>query len=258
MNTVHRQQYRDNDGMSAAVIARQRSETPALTQLLQRHDTWRGMEKASAGTALPVLETGYRTLNRALRGNGWPRSGTTEVLSDGNGLGAMGLFLPAMTTLCPQQRWQVFINAPCTPYVPVLRARKIDPTQVLMVHPQSREDLLWSVEQSLRSRTSSAVFAWLGSGSYRYSELRKLQLAAADSGCLAVLFRSSQAAQSHAPSVLRLQMRSWRCVHILKQRGGLQGINVDLPVDDDIPAQPQLWELPVYPPPKSQQQPAAL
>jgi hypothetical protein len=33
-------------------------------------------------------------------------------------------------------------------------------------------------------------------------------------------------------------------VHILKQRGGNQGLDVELPPSEDVPHQPQLWELP--------------
>jgi protein ImuA len=228
-----------------------------LREVLHRQDTWQGHKHdALHPRSKPGIDSGYKLLNRALRGQGWPTQGCIEVLSDGSGLGAMGLFLPAMAQLCARQRWQVFINAPCTPYAPVLRARRIDPSQVLMVHPQRREDLLWSIEQSLRSQTSSAVFAWLGQERFRYAELRKLQLAAAESGCLTVLFRPLLAGSSHSPAALRLQVNGWRSVHILKQRGGLQGIDVALPVDDDVPHEPQLWELPAYPANTLQQQPA--
>ena len=161
-------------------------------------------------------------------------------------MGAMGVFLPAMEKLSEQGRWQAFIAPPYTPYAPLLAARGIDTQQVLLVHPQNREDLLWATEQALRSGTCSAVFSWLGAADYRYSELRKLQLAAAGSDTLAVLFRATEAGINHAPAGLRLQMREYRKVHILKQRGGYQDVDVELPPADDVPHQPQLWELPVY------------
>ena len=178
------------------------------------------------------------------------------MLSDGCGLGSMGLFLPAMERLSAEGRWQVFIAPPFTPYAPLLQARGIDTEQILLVHPKSREDLLWATEQALRSSTSSAVFSWLGAHEYRYGELRKLQLAAADSDSLAVLFRPHSAARNHAPASLRLQMREYRKVHILKQRGGNQYIDVDLPPAEDVPEQPQLWELPVWQEPAPKVQPA--
>ncbi len=227
-----------------------------LEQVIQRRDTWQGRQGHFAGQALPAnsdfhcrehLPTGYSTLDAELQQRGWPLGSTIELLSDGGGLGAMGLFLPAMEKLSEQGRWQVFIAPPYTPYAPLLAARGIDTRQVLLIHPQNREDLLWATEQALRSTTCSAVFSWLGSGDHRYSELRKLQLAAAGGDSLAVLFRPLAAACNHAPAGLRLQMREYRQVHILKQRGGNQDVDVDLPPAEDVPHQPQLWELPAQP-----------
>ncbi|MCZ6828694.1 MAG: translesion DNA synthesis-associated protein ImuA [Gammaproteobacteria bacterium] len=222
----------------------------AIDQVIQRNDTWLGRNTA---TVQRSLATGYRKLDEQLYGNGWPLGNTVELLSDGNGLGAMGLFLPAMEQLSQQGRWQAFIAPPYTPYAPLLEARGIDVQQVLLVHPQSRQDLLWSIEQALRSSTCSAVFAWLGAAEFRYSELRKLQLAAAGSDVFSVLFRARQAAHNHAPAALRLEMKEYRRVHILKQRGGNQYLDVNLGVEDDIPGQPQLWELPAYPAAESRQ-----
>jgi protein ImuA len=228
-----------------------------LEQIINRKDTWLGRHRRfqhyipSANSGLHSCEqglaTGYKTLDAQLDQGGWPLGSTIELLSDSNGLGAMGLFLPAMEKLSAQGRWQAFIAPPYIPYAPLLAARGIDTRQVLLVHPQNRQDLLWSTEQALRSTTCSAVFSWLGAHNYRYSELRKLQLAAAGSDSLAVLFRPHQAADNHAPASLRLQMREYRRVHILKQRGGNQHIDVDLPESEDVPGQPQLWELPVWP-----------
>jgi protein ImuA len=227
-----------------------------LEQVIQRRDTWRGRQGHFADQILSAnsdchgrdsLSSGYSTLDGELQQGGLPLGSTIELLSDGSGLGAMGLFLPAMEKLSEQGRWQVFIAPPYTPYAPLLAARGVDTQQVLLVHPQNREDLLWATEQALRSTTCSAVFSWLGADNYRYTELRKLQLAAASGDSLAVLFRPHQAACNHAPAGLRLQMREYRKVHILKQRGGNQGIDVDLPPSEDVPHQPQLWELPAWP-----------
>jgi len=226
-----------------------------LEQVIRRNDTWRGRQRHFQGHRVSAnsdyhgatgLATGYTILDAQLQQGGWPLDSTVEVLSDGCGLGAMGLFLPAMERLSEQGRWQVFIAPPYIPYAPLLAARGIDTRQVLLVHPQNRLDLLWATEQALRSTTCSAVFSWLGAQDYRYGELRKLQLAAASGDSLAVLFRPNQAGHNHAPSSLRLQMREYRKVHILKQRGGNQSIDVELSPAEDEPLQPQLWELPVW------------
>lgn len=227
----------------------------ALEQVILRRDTWRGRSPHFGGLPLSAnsdshrggLKSGYRALDAALQQGGWPEATAVEVLSDSSGMGAMGLFLPAMERLSAQGRWQAFIAPPWTPYAPLLAARGIDTQQVLLVHPRGREDLLWSIEQALRSSTCSAVFSWLGDTQYRYSELRKLQLAAADSDTLCVLFRSQRAAAESSPVGLRLQMREYRKVHILKQRGGQQQLDVDLSPNDELPHQPQLWELPAWP-----------
>jgi len=228
-----------------------------LEQVINRNDTWRGRHRrfhhhepsansdshSHTGTG---LTTGYTSLDTQLDQGGWPLDSTVELLSDSNGLGAMGLFLPAMEQLSEQGRWQAFIAPPYIPYAPLLAARGIDTQQVLLVHPKNRQDLLWSTEQALRSSTCSAVFSWLGNEKFSYGELRKLQLAAAGGDCLAVLFRPNQVCDHHAPASLRLQMREYRKVHILKQRGGNQRIDVELPLAEDVPQQPQLWELPAW------------
>lgn len=225
-----------------------------LEQVMRRQDTWVGRSRniTSARAAANSdrhghthLSSGYSALDAALCEGGWPLGNTIELLSDASGMGAMGLFLPAMASLsAQQQQWLVFIAPPFIPYAPLLEARGIDTRQVLLVHPQNHEDLLWSVEQALRSSTCSAVFSWLGSTDYRYNELRKLQLAATSRSSLSVLFRATQAGQQNAPAALRLQMPAYRQVQVLKQRGGRQGQTVELPVAEDIPGQPQLWELP--------------
>ena len=225
----------------------------AIDHVMQRQDTWLGRASRAARQGMP---TGYRKLDGELHGNGWPLGNTIELLSDGNGLGAMGLFLPAMEQLSQQGRWQVFIAPPYIPYAPLLEARGIDSQQILLVHPQNRYDLLWSIEQALRSTTCSAVFAWLGNTSFSYSELRKLQLAAAGTDVLSVLFRPRQAGHNHAPAPLRLEMKEYRQLNILKQRGGNQYVDVNLGTEDDIPGQPQLWELPAYAPVHHAQTPA--
>lgn len=218
----------------------------ALQPIINRRDTWIGPGGAANNDehAHPHLATGFAALDARLCEGGWPLGTCIEVLTDASGMGAMGLFLPAMESLTPQQRWQAFIAPPYTPYAPLLAARDIDTRQVLLVHPRDREEQLWSTEQALRSGTCSAVFSWLSGGSFRYAELRRLQLAAARGDTLAVLFRPREAAHQHAPASLRLQMEAYREVRILKQRSGLQDINVYLPPEDDIPHQPQLWELP--------------
>ena len=52
-----------------------------------------------------------------------------EALRVSLGLGAMGLFLPAMEQLSEQGRWQVFIAPPYIPYAPLLAAARMTAAQ---------------------------------------------------------------------------------------------------------------------------------
>lgn len=226
-----------------------------LAHIIKRPDTWRGLNAASNLSTLhrpansdwhgtDALPTGFTALDNALYGAGWPLRGSIEILSDSCGLGAMGLFLPAMQKLSEQKRWQAFIAPPHTPYAPLLSARGIDTQQILMVHPKNREERLWATEQALRSSTCSVVFSWLGDADYRYAELRKLQLAATENDTLTLFFRSTAAAEQHTPASLRLTLSGYKQVDILKQRGGQQQQGIALDDEYDNLNMPELWELP--------------
>ncbi|MDB3856077.1 hypothetical protein N9284_01135, partial [Halieaceae bacterium] len=90
-----------------------RSTNALIEKVLRRSDTWRGETPDQSNTYLNNrLSSGYTELDQKLSHRGWPLGNTIELLSDGGGLGAMGLFLSAMQTLSAQGRWQAFISAP--------------------------------------------------------------------------------------------------------------------------------------------------
>ncbi|MBA6414340.1 translesion DNA synthesis-associated protein ImuA [Parahaliea sp. F7430] len=190
--------------------------------------------------------SGYSSLDKALLYGGWPRGDLIEVLSDGNGIGALGPFLSAMASLSLEARWQTLIAPPSPPYAPLLSARGIDTDKILLVQPKSRKQLLLSTERALRSNNSSVVLSWLGACQYSQEELLQLQLAANSSDSLAILFRASQAAAYDSPASLRLLMHEYRKLYILKQCGAEEGLDIELSASEELPYQPQLWELPNY------------
>ena len=176
-----------------------------LEHIINRSDTWRGMDTGnnafrqhspanSDWHGVDALPTGFTELDNGIALGGWPLHGGIEVLGDDNNVNSMGLFLPIMVTLSAQKRWQAFIAPPHIPYAPMLSTRGVATEQILLVHTKNREEQLWATEQAIRSTTCSIVFSWLGSGEYRYAELRKLQLAATETDTLAILFRSDSAA----------------------------------------------------------------
>jgi hypothetical protein len=77
------------------------------------------------------------------------------------------------------------------------------------------------MEQALRSGACSAVLGWAACRDRR--NLRRLQLAAEQSRCFAVLFRSLGDASEPSPAVLRIALEGTPhglLARILKSRGG--------------------------------------
>ena len=189
-----------------------------LDHLLQRPDLWRGGRMPPAADSLP---TGYPELDGLLPGGGWPRGALTEILTSREGVGALGLVMPALARLSRDRRWLAWVSPPYIPYVPALASAGVDLSRVLLVHPRAGSDGLWAVEQTLRSGTCGAVLAWPAAGDSR--TLRRLQLAAEAGRTWGGLFRSERMAQRPSPAALRLQVtpeRDGMAVRILKRRGG--------------------------------------
>ncbi|NBC13654.1 MAG: hypothetical protein GVY09_09975, partial [Gammaproteobacteria bacterium] len=150
-----------------------------LDQLLAaRADLWRGHATPQAAPA--GLATGFRALDAALSGHGWPAAGLSEVLSAHQGAG-LALVLPLLAALSnggqhrddrPAQprvqprthpRWLLWVDPPHIPFAPALAARGLDLRRILVVHAGA--DAAWAAEQGLRSGTCAAVLAWTGTGS---------------------------------------------------------------------------------------------
>jgi hypothetical protein len=203
----------------------------SVEQLLQQNSArlWRARETgSSAVAAAPAgVPTGYAALDRCLPGAGWPRQGLIEILSDQRGIGELSLLMPSLATLCRSNeygrdnnsRWLTWVAPPYQPYAPALAAFGIDVRRVLIVH--AAVPVEWAMEQALRSEACSAVLGW--SNPCDKTVLRRLQLAAEQSRCLAVLFRPVRAAKQPSPAVLRIELKA-SCeglqVRIVKSRGG--------------------------------------
>jgi hypothetical protein len=92
---------------------------------------------------------------------------------------------------------------------------------MLVVHAPGATE--WAMDQALRSEACSAVLGW--STARDAPALRRLQLAAEQSGSLAVLFRPVRTGLEPSPAVLRLALlgateSGQRQVRIVKSRGG--------------------------------------
>ena len=197
--------------------------------LIEHPHIWRGFDGRTAHAA---HVTGFRDLDAHLPGGGWPAAALTEIVVERYGIGELSLLMPAMARLSAMRtseqagRWIFWISPPFIPYAPALARRGIDLNRILLVHaPMARSESLWAMEQALRAKSCVAVLAWA-----RHAEdaaLRRLQLAAEQSHCWAVLFRPVDALRQRSPAALRLKLAKTTTgtrIEILKCRGARPGI----------------------------------
>jgi protein ImuA len=79
------------------------------------------------------------------------------------------------------------------PYGPGLEAFNLAPERLLTVAAAHRRDLLWAMEEALHCRAIGAVIGELRHGALDAVAVRRLSLAASDSGALALLLRARPA-----------------------------------------------------------------
>jgi hypothetical protein len=204
----------------------------AIEDLLRHPGLWRAREQGGA-TGPAGMPTGFAALDRCLPGGGWPARGLIELLTDHTGIGEVSLLVPALARLCADERedgWLAWVSPPHQPYAPALATRGIDVRRLLVVRAGPAE---WAMEQALRSGACSAVLGWAACRGRQ--SLRRLQLAAERSNCMAVLFRRLQDGDEPSPAVLRIALRGEPGgleARILKSRGG-RAASVRLGWSDD-------------------------
>lgn len=182
---------------------------------------------AAATSTSPVLPTGYPELDACLPGAGWPCNALNEILVADFGGAELQLVAPALRQLCEQQQqsdepyWLTWISPPHTPYAPALVTAGLELSRVLMVRTRRSCDALWAAEQAMRSGTCRAVLLWSDQADARH--LRRLQLAAEEGQCWAVIFRLHCVSGQASPAALRLRLvNDENATHfdLLKVRGG--------------------------------------
>lgn len=194
----------------------------ALAELLRHPALWRG---GGATDAPATVATGFRRLDERLPGGGWPLATLTEVLVAAAGVGEVRLLLPALCALSAatpgKPRWIAWLAPPHLPYAPALADAGLDPARMLVIRPRAGLDMLWAMEQALRSGACAAVLGWTGAASDQ--ALRRLKLAAEEGHSPGFLFRPPIHREESSPAALRLLLTAGDGgldVEILKSRGG--------------------------------------
>ena len=110
---------------------------------------------------------------------------------------AVNQLLPAIAGFC-QHRWLVLVAPPSVPRVAALSIAGINPSRVLLVHPNTTDGLA-TIERALRSGTCGAVLAWLESNDGR--TIDRLRIAAETGHAWGIMFRAVKDSDSSAPPV---------------------------------------------------------
>ena len=201
----------------------------SIEKLINHPHIWRGADSQPSST---FHSTGFKALDNHLPGGGWPTTTLTEIVLEDYGIGELSLLMPALARLNRPQDpgqaagWILWVSPPFIPYAPALSRHGIDLTRMLFVHAApNHRDSLWAMEQALRTGSCAVVLAWVQSADE--TALWRLQLAAEEGGCWAVLFCPKTALRQRSPAALRLQLLregeiTW--VKILKCRGGRPGM----------------------------------
>ena len=216
-------------GTASAACAAPPGAVPALEEL--HPALWRahqlGRQREAGG------RSGFAVLDAELPGGGWPVRGLTELLLPHPGVGEMRLLAPALAAVQRAGRCVMLFEPPADPCGWALGACGLDVQQLVVVRSRaglkgrSREllsaaDVLWALEQALRSGHVGAVLAWLPLG-LRADALRRLQLAAQAHDGPAFLLRDAQARSRPSPAVLRLLLApagpDELALRVLKRRG---------------------------------------
>lgn len=177
--------------------------------------------------------SGFAALDAVLPGGGWPSRVLTELLLPRAGLGEMRLLAPALAAVQRDERCVMLFDPPALPFGWALAECGLDLARLFVVRsrqaqrgrargPLPAADVLWALEQALRSGQVGAVLAWLPAR-LPADALRRLQLAAQTHEGPAFVLRDDAARTRPSVAPLRL----WLCaagadalrVHLLKRRG---------------------------------------
>ena len=125
--------------------------------------------------------------------------GRTRASPSSGGRGSPAAFaaLSGATSSGSPRTWR--LPKAARPTVPASRPSAFSPEHLLTVAAARPRDLLWAMEEALRCRAVHAVIGELRHGEIDRVAIRRLSLAAAESGALALLLRARPAATPPPP-----------------------------------------------------------
>ena len=143
-----------------------------------------------------VLPFGIAAIDAAL-GGGLARGALHEIAAPGEAhLAAATGFVLGLVSPSARLIWiaeDMALLESGAPYGPGLDQLNVAPERLLTVAASHRRDVLWAMEEALRCRAIGAVIGELRHGDIDTVAVRRLSLAAAESGALALLLRARPA-----------------------------------------------------------------
>ena len=205
------------------------------TKVRQLRQLLKEMERPAADEA--QVSSGCWPLDAILPRSGFARGSLIEWLVSGQASGAGLLALLAARQACGGCGILVIVDCGRLFYPPAAAAFQIRLDRTIVVHPVNEKDECWALDQALRCPHVSAVLAWPRRFDSR--TFRRLQLAAAASGCLGLFVRPVVTQKEPSWADVRLLVTpeasrsGWRLqVKILRCRGHIRKDFVELEIDE--------------------------
>ena len=200
----------------------------------------RGAVKGLSAGAVPL---GIADVDGTLPWGGLPRGALNEVLAGTGTDGGQGPAEATASGFCAALLGRMAGNRGTVLwcrrgrnlYGPGLAAFGLDPGRLIIVRGRTDTDILWAMEEGLRSGTPAAILGEVGR--IPPTALRRLQLAAESGGVMALLLRSGTAKAVPSPAMTRWLVEPmptvsaspkwpgpprWR-LELLRCRGGMPG-----------------------------------
>ena len=153
------------------------------------------LESGGAEPSAPVLPTGFDAVDRALPRGGLP----IGTVHEAGGLCAAGFVLHLLSRVRGRVIWAVPDTRREALYGPGLQQAGVDPARLAIAACGTQEDLLWAVEEALKSGAAAAVVAQPAKP-VDLTASRRLQLAAETGGALGLILSDPSRLRIAAPS----------------------------------------------------------
>jgi protein ImuA len=192
---------KERSGADDVDRSRQRDRLQQLAREVQRLET-----TSRHAEEQPATSTGCVALDECLPHGGYVPGSIIEYLRATPGCGASYLALAAAAAaMRASEGFLVIASTKHDTYPPALLSHGIALDKTIFVRPESQADLIWSVDQALRTPAVSAVFAELELLDDRAA--RRLQLAAEHGRSLGLLLRTPAARRSPSWSEVQWVVR---------------------------------------------------